>query len=191
MAIPNPKSNANPNTNPQPTIIPSYDLAPEDWDIPDNYVSYTLKTQKSLPPVSWSNYTSELDWPSILVLIGTPIIGLVGAWFTKLRWETALFSVFYYYFTGLGMSSLPSYKPAWFDLPQESLPDITASGLIAPTTPPSLSNTFSPWQAQVLSRAPSNGGLAVTARIIATRIQISTLTTPTRVFSGHIWDGWS
>src|ERR1700722_13513463 len=103
-AIPNGKSNANPNTNPQPTIISSYDLVPEDLNIPDNYVSYTLKTQKSLPPVSWSNYTSELNWLNVAILIGSPILGFVGAWFTKLRWETALFSVFYYYFTGLGMS---------------------------------------------------------------------------------------
>ena len=75
---------------------------PADIDIPDNYVTHTLKTQKALPPLSWDNWHKELDWLNVGILTLTPLLGIVGAMYTKLRWETAFFSVFYYYVTGLG-----------------------------------------------------------------------------------------
>lgn len=76
---------------------------PADIDIPDNYVAHTLKTQKALPPISWDNWYREANWLNVAILSMTPVIGLVGAMFTKLRWETCLFSIFYYYVTGLGL----------------------------------------------------------------------------------------
>jgi hypothetical protein len=75
---------------------------PADIDIPDNYVSHTLKTQKPLPPLDWNNWYRELNWLNVAILSATPFISFVGAYFTKLRWETAVFSIFYYYVTGLG-----------------------------------------------------------------------------------------
>ncbi|KAF8218935.1 hypothetical protein L208DRAFT_1383159, partial [Tricholoma matsutake] len=38
-------------------------------------------------------------------------MGIIGAMFTKLRWETFLFSIFYYYVTGLGMTT--GYHRLW------------------------------------------------------------------------------
>jgi stearoyl-CoA desaturase (delta-9 desaturase) len=78
------------------------DAAPIDSNIPDNYVDHTLKTQKPLPPITWSNWWKELNWLSFAILTLTPTLGIIGAMFTKLRWETLLFSIFYYYVTGLG-----------------------------------------------------------------------------------------
>jgi stearoyl-CoA desaturase (Delta-9 desaturase) len=86
-----------------PPSAPLYPL-PEDIDIPDNYVSHTIKTQKALAPLSWSNWSSELNWLNVSILVLTPVLGIIGAFYTKLRWETALFAVFYYYVTGLGLS---------------------------------------------------------------------------------------
>ncbi|KII91173.1 hypothetical protein PLICRDRAFT_37880, partial [Plicaturopsis crispa FD-325 SS-3] len=84
---------------------------PADQDIPDNYVSYTLKNQKPLPPLNWSNWYTELNWLNVVILCVTPIIGIVGAYHTKLRWQTALFSVFYYFVTGLGITA--GYHRLW------------------------------------------------------------------------------
>ena len=84
---------------------------PADLNIPDNYVEHTLKTTKALPPFRWKNALSDLNWLNVVILIVTPVIGVIGACFTKLRWETFLFSVFYYYVTGLGITA--GYHRLW------------------------------------------------------------------------------
>ena len=75
---------------------------PADLNIPDNYVDYTLKNTKPLPPVTWSNFLENINYLSLAVLVATPTIAFYGAFTTKLRWETAAFAVFYYFVTGLG-----------------------------------------------------------------------------------------
>jgi stearoyl-CoA desaturase (Delta-9 desaturase) len=81
----------------------SDDTVPIDLDIPDNYVSQTLKKERALPPVTWSNWYKEISPVSTGLIVGLPLLGFTGAYFTPLRWQTALFAVVYYYITGLGM----------------------------------------------------------------------------------------
>ena len=81
------------------------DHSPADANIPDNYVSYTLKHQKALPPVTWENLFENLNWLHVAILGLTPVLGFAGACVTRLRWETAVWSVVYYYMTGLGSFS--------------------------------------------------------------------------------------
>ena len=83
-------------------LAPDAEHVPADANIPDNYVSFTLKHEKALPPVGWENIANELNWLHVAILFGTPILGFAGAFFTPLRWQTALWSVLYYYMTGLG-----------------------------------------------------------------------------------------
>lgn len=97
-----PKLNADTTSQPSKKFIDDPEHVPADVNIPDNYVSYTLKHQKSLPPLGWDNWYTELNWLHVAILAGTPVIGLVGAYYTPLRWETAVWSVVYYYMTGLG-----------------------------------------------------------------------------------------
>ena len=100
-----PKLNGESKSNPQPSnkkYIENPEHIPADANIPDNYVSYTLKHQKPLPPITWDNWYNELNWLHFAILAGTPVVGLVGAYYTPLRWETAVWSVVYYYMTGLG-----------------------------------------------------------------------------------------
>jgi len=87
------------------------DDVPADLNIPDNYVEYTLRTTKALPPFSWENMLRDLNWLNVVILIVTPILGLIGMLFTKLRWETFLFAVLYYYITGLGITA--GYHRLW------------------------------------------------------------------------------
>ena len=75
---------------------------PADLNIPDNYVSWTLKNQKARPPITWDNWWQELNYLSLAILTITPSIAIYGALHVPLRWETAVFSVFYYFVTGLG-----------------------------------------------------------------------------------------
>ena len=77
---------------------------PADANIPDNYVSYTLKHQKPLPPVTWENLLQNLNWLHVGILGLTPLLGFIGACYTPLRWQTAVWAVVYYYMTGLGLS---------------------------------------------------------------------------------------
>jgi hypothetical protein len=97
-----PKLNGDANSQPSKKFIEDPEHVPADVNIPDNYVSYTLKHQKSLPPITWDNWYKELNWLHVAILAGTPVVGLVGAYYTRLRWETAIWSVVYYYMTGLG-----------------------------------------------------------------------------------------
>jgi stearoyl-CoA desaturase (Delta-9 desaturase) len=88
---------------PPDTATPLPTDLPDDHDVPNNYVSHTLKTQKALPPITWDNFLTELNWLNVGILTLTPFVGAIGAFTTKLRWETALFAVLYYYVTGLGV----------------------------------------------------------------------------------------
>ncbi|KZS97073.1 delta9-fatty acid desaturase [Sistotremastrum niveocremeum HHB9708] len=84
---------------------------PIDINIPDNYVQHTLKSTKPLPPVTLSNFWTELNWLNVAILGITPTIALYGLFTTKLTWQTALFSVLYYYITGLGITA--GYHRLW------------------------------------------------------------------------------
>ena len=94
MGVPTP-----PMTPPRKLSTSSLHLAPIEIE---NYVTQTLKNQKILPPLGRDNWYKELVWLNVGILCLTPVIGLVGAYYTKLRWQTAVFGVFYYFLTGLG-----------------------------------------------------------------------------------------
>lgn len=84
---------------------------PEDLNIPDNYVQHTLKTQEALPDFQWSHWRTELNWLNVIILCLSPVIGLIGAYVTPLRPETLIFSVFWYFVTGLGITA--GYHRLW------------------------------------------------------------------------------
>ena len=75
---------------------------PADLNIPDNYVDYTLKNTKPLPPSLGTIGGRNLNYLSLAILTITPTIALYGAFTTKLRWETAIFATIYYFITGFG-----------------------------------------------------------------------------------------
>lgn len=68
----------------------------------ENYVEYTIRTQKVLPPVTAENWWKELNYISAGVIVVVPLITLYGAFTVPLQHKTAVFSVLYYFFTGLG-----------------------------------------------------------------------------------------
>lgn len=179
-----------------PRSVPNSDNEEEvhgDDGIPDDYVQHTLRTQKELPPITWSNFLNEVNWISVIALTVTPMIGIYGAFTTKLCWQTALFSVFYYYVTGYVCSPVPRFHVTHASLPFSSdleLPlDTTVSGPTAHITPQSLWSISSLPPAPVRSKVPSSGGPVVIAHTTATPIPTSTHIAPTRVCSGRTLAG--
>jgi len=70
--------------------------------VPENFVSYTLQHQEALPPVTWKNWFSELNWYSAFVLFVLPVLGLIGAWNTPLRLKTAIWFAVYSFLAAFG-----------------------------------------------------------------------------------------
>ncbi|PBK77537.1 delta 9-fatty acid desaturase protein [Armillaria solidipes] len=91
--------------------VPTKKDVPIDLNIPDNYVQHTLTTTKPLPPITLSNILNEINWLSFIILTSTPIMGVIGAYYTSLRWETAIWAVVYYFITGLGITA--GYHRLW------------------------------------------------------------------------------
>ena len=70
--------------------------------IPDNFVSYTIKHQDMLPPVTSKNWYKEVNWLQLFILVIPPTIGIIGAWYIPLRVKTAIWLWIHIYFTGFG-----------------------------------------------------------------------------------------
>ena len=91
------------NSSPTAAVAADTSAIPIDVDTPDNYVAWVLKNQKERPPISWDNWWKELNYLSLAIVTVTPAIAICGALAgVPLRWQTAVFSVFYYFVTGLG-----------------------------------------------------------------------------------------
>jgi len=84
---------------------------PADLNIPDNYVQHTLKNTKPLPPVTWSTLLENINWISLLALTLSPTVAIYGMFTTELCWKTGIFSVFWYFVTGLGITA--GYHRLW------------------------------------------------------------------------------
>lgn len=85
--------------------------ARSDSRIPENYVEHTLKTTKALPPVTRQNLLQNINWISTLALTISPALSIYGAFTTPLQLKTAIFSVFWYFVTGLGITA--GYHRLW------------------------------------------------------------------------------
>lgn len=84
---------------------------PADLNIPDNYVQHTITTVKAKPPVTLKNLHKELNYMSCIVLIVPPFIALAGSLYVKLTLPTLVWSVAYYFMTGLGITA--GYHRLW------------------------------------------------------------------------------
>ncbi|KAK6853339.1 hypothetical protein PG995_010151 [Apiospora arundinis] len=62
-------------------------------------------------PITWGNWYKHVNWLNTYFIVGVPVMGLIGAYFTPLYTATALFAVFYYFNTGLGITA--GYHRLW------------------------------------------------------------------------------
>lgn len=66
-------------------------------------------------PVTWGNWYRHVNWLNSFFIFGVPAIGFAAAYFHPLHRWTLLFSVIYYFNTGLGITAgMPElYSPGW------------------------------------------------------------------------------
>lgn len=91
-------------------VPPSADEVRRD-EIEDNYIQQALSKPPVLPPFQWRHLHKELQWISFLVLTVTPALGIYGCFTTPVVWQTAVWTVVYYFFSGLGITA--GYHRLW------------------------------------------------------------------------------
>ncbi|KAI6785173.1 Acyl-CoA desaturase-like protein [Emericellopsis cladophorae] len=62
-------------------------------------------------PMTWSNLYKHIDWLNTLFIVIVPILGFVSTYWVPLQWKTAVFSIIYYFNTGLGITA--GYHRLW------------------------------------------------------------------------------
>ncbi|CAF3995961.1 unnamed protein product [Rotaria sp. Silwood1] len=74
----------------------------EDDFIKNNYVARTLLNEPELPPITWSNWYKEVNWPQATLLCLEPLVALYGLFTTTFIWQTIIFTIIWYFLTGFG-----------------------------------------------------------------------------------------
>ncbi|KAH8927777.1 putative stearoyl-CoA desaturase [Atractiella rhizophila] len=78
--------------------------------LPDTYVQRALR-EKPLPPISLKNLWKEINVISTIGLTVIPIVAVYGAFTTPLQTKTLVWSILYYFWTGLGITA--GYHRLW------------------------------------------------------------------------------
>ncbi|BGP49818.1 stearoyl-CoA 9-desaturase [Rhodotorula kratochvilovae] len=77
----------------------------------DNFVRKVLAKERPLPPITLKTLPQNINVISTLALTIVPALAIYGAFTTQLKWQTAAWSVVYYFFTGLGITA--GYHRLW------------------------------------------------------------------------------
>ena len=93
-----------PSTAPTSSTMATEQEEEEDF-IRNNYVARTLLDEPALSPITWSNWYKEINWPQATLLCLEPFVALYGLFTTSFVWQTSLFTFFWYFFTGLGITA--------------------------------------------------------------------------------------
>lgn len=64
-------------------------------------------------PITRSNWYKHVNWLNTFFIIGVPLMGMIGAYFTPLYWQTAVFAYIYYFNTGLGITAGMHQRQTW------------------------------------------------------------------------------
>jgi stearoyl-CoA desaturase (delta-9 desaturase) len=73
--------------------------------IKNNYVARTLLNEPELPPITWSNWYKEINWPKLIVLGSEPFLAVYGLCTTTAVWQTAIFTFIYGLLTGIAITA--------------------------------------------------------------------------------------
>jgi stearoyl-CoA desaturase (delta-9 desaturase) len=65
----------------------------------------TAKVHIADTPMTWSNLYKHIDWLNTTFIIIVPLLGFISAYWVPLQLYTAIFSVIYYFSTGLGITA--------------------------------------------------------------------------------------
>ncbi|KAK3687529.1 hypothetical protein B0T22DRAFT_130980 [Podospora appendiculata] len=62
-------------------------------------------------PITLQNWAQHINWLNVTFIIFVPLVGLISSYWVPLKWQTAAFSVAYYYYAGLGITA--GYHRLW------------------------------------------------------------------------------
>lgn len=62
-------------------------------------------------PITWSNWYQHVNWLNTTFIIVIPLAGLISSYWVPLQTKTAIFTVAYYFFAGLGITA--GYHRLW------------------------------------------------------------------------------
>lgn len=62
-------------------------------------------------PMTWSNWPQHINWLNTTLVVFVPLMGFISAYWVPLQLKTALWAVFYYVHTGLGITA--GYHRMW------------------------------------------------------------------------------
>ena len=62
-------------------------------------------------PLTLSNWYQQISWINVTFVAGIPLFGFIMAYHTPLVWKTAVWTLIYYFFTGLGITA---GKISWY-----------------------------------------------------------------------------
>ena len=144
-------------------------------------------------PITLSNWYKHVNWLNCTLILFIPLYGCIHAYFVPLQLKTAIWAVWYYYLTGIGITAgeyMHRLRWKWEDK-TDCFQDITVYGLTArtPLVFPCVSTSLP--LAVVPSKAPLDGGLVITVLTTDTPTPTRTPTPSARVSSTPTWDGWS
>jgi hypothetical protein len=71
----------------------------------DNYVRNVLAKERPLPPITLKNWYKEINVISTLALTLVPMMAFYGAATVEVNTKTVIWSIIYYYFSGLGITA--------------------------------------------------------------------------------------
>lgn len=63
------------------------------------------KVHISNTPMTWKNIHQHINWLNTTLIIIIPLCGFISAYFVPLQYYTAIWAVFYYFNTGLGITA--------------------------------------------------------------------------------------
>jgi len=66
-------------------------------------------------PITLKNWYQHVNWLNTYFIIFVPLTGMIASFWVPLQLKTAIFSVIYYFFAGLGISTSSSIPP--LDIP--------------------------------------------------------------------------
>ena len=70
-----------------------------------NYVRKVLAKERPLPPITLSTLPQNIEVISTLALTVVPALAIYGALYTPLKWQTFVWAIVYYFYTGLGITA--------------------------------------------------------------------------------------
>ncbi len=73
--------------------------------IKNNYVARTLLNEPELPPITWSNWYKEVNWPQAALICLEPFVALYGLFTTAFMWQTVVFTIIWYFLTFFGVTA--------------------------------------------------------------------------------------